>query len=332
MATPDFQQRYFSKLAERFPSNQAMVESLSSRLHLSRDAIYRRLRGASQLTANELAVLAEAFAQPLPDGNYPIPFRYNRSERTIRRPEDYFEQLEVHLAHVRQLETPSLYVANPGIPIFYEMLYPRLHSLKLYVYGNTCWNFAAWQRLPYSHDLIDPNLLARAAEISAVSLQLPGVELWSLGILNTTLDQIEYLHVAGRFTDPGEPIQLLDELEHLVDYLNDMARAGRKFAPGTEPTEASVPFNPVHNELANNDNAILIRSGSGSRLFVTFLTPNFLQTEDAGTCRETQDWFERMAAVSGSLGPGAAKYRQWYFSRLRSQIEATRRRIAANAF
>ena len=327
MSPMDFQTRYFSKLAERFPSNQAMVETLADRLHLSRDAIYRRVRGASQLTANELALLATEFAQPLPDGDYHIPFRYNRSERVIRRPEDYIEQLEAHLAVVRQLDAPRLYVANPGIPIFYEMLFPRLHCLKLYVYGNTCWDFAAWKELPYTHKLVDPQLLARAEEIARVSLQLPGVELWSLGLLHTTLDQIEYLQVAGRFHDEREAFELLDDLDALVAYLNAMARTGFKFPPGEKPGEGSVPFQPVHNELANNDNAILIESGNHFRLFVTFITPNFLETQDGATCRMTRDWFDRMAAVSGSLGPDANKYREWYFNRLRSQIEATRRRL-----
>ena len=332
MSQGDFQTRYFTDLTRRFDTKQAMIAWVADELNLSRDAIYRRVRGDSQLTANELSILAGGFDQPMPDGDHAIPFRYNRSERSIRRPEDYIEQLEVHLATVRQLSAPELFIANPGIPIFYEMLYPRLLSLKLFVYGNTCWDFAGWRELPFSAGLIDPKLLQRAREIAAVSLQLPGYDLWSMGMLNTTLDQIEYLHVAGRFAEDREAIILLDELQAMVDHMKEMARTGRKFLPGKTPTDTDAKFQPVHNELAHNDNAILVQSAQRSTLFVTFITPNFLQTEDEKTCRMIRAWFDRMASVSGSLGPKAGKYREWYFNRLAEQIAQTRRRVLAGGY
>ncbi|MGB3799036.1 MAG: hypothetical protein WA952_04430 [Lewinella sp.] len=332
MTQTDFQHRYFANLSKRFGSKQTMIEAVAEQLHLSRDAIYRRVRGDSQLTANELAELAGTYDQPMPDGQYHIPFRYNRSEVEIRRPEDYVAQLEAHLGQVEALTAPQLYIANPGIPIFYEMLYPRLLALKLYVYGTTCWNFSAWRDLPFSDTLIDPHLLERAYRIGAASLHIPGVELWSLGLLNTTLEQIEFLHVAGRYAEEGEALRLLDEVEEMVDHLNRMARAGRKYVPGGQPDSSSISFRPVHNELANNDNAILIKSAHRSSLFVVFLTPNFLQTEDGPICEMTRQWFEGLAAVSGSLGSEANKYREWFFSRLRSQIEDTRRRVRAETF
>ena len=332
MSQRDFQTRYFTELTRRFDNKQAMIAWVADELHLSRDAIYRRVRGDSQLTANELAILAGGFDQPMPDGDHAIPFRYNQSERSIRRPEDYIEQLEVHLASVRQLSAPELFIANPGIPIFYEMLYPRLLSLKLFVYGNTCWDFAGWRKLPFSDGLIDPQLLRRAQEIAAVSLQLPGIDLWSMGMLNTTLDQIEYLHVAGRFAEEREAVTLLDELQAMVDHMREMARAGRKFMPGETARSTDAKFQPVHNELAHNDNAILVQSAQRSTLFVTFITPNFLQTEDDATCRMIRQWFDRMASVSGSLGPEAGKYRAWYFNRLSDQIAQTRRRVLVGAY
>ncbi|PPK88614.1 hypothetical protein CLV84_1583 [Neolewinella xylanilytica] len=332
MPPSDFQSRYFSNLKKRFSSKQAMIEAVAEELHLSRDAIYRRVRGDSQLTANELATLARSFEQPLPDGQQHIPFKYNRSEGTIRRPEDYFAQLATHFEQVRQLTDPRLYIANPGIPIFYEMLYPRLLTLKLYVYGNTCWDFPGWREMAFSNALIDPQLLDLAFEMGLASLDIPGVELWSLGLLNTTLDQIEYLHVAGRFEDPEGALLLLDDTEHMINHLHGMARVGKKYRPGGQPTENSAPFRPVHNELANNDNAIIVESKHRSTLFVTFITPNFLQTEDAQTCRVTREWFDRMAAVSGSLGPEANKYREWFFNRLRSQVDQVRRRVLAGAY
>ncbi|WP_116106706.1 hypothetical protein [Lewinella sp. IMCC34191] len=329
MSPSDFQRRYFTNLSKRFDSKQAMIEAIAELLHLSRDAIYRRVRGDSQLMANELAELARTFDQPMPDGQYQIPFRYNRSEVDIRSPEDYLNQLEVHLARVEQLQDPYIYIANPGIPIFYEMLYPRLLALKLYVYSITCWNFPGWRELAFSDSLIDSRLLERARDIGVASLHIPGVELWSLGLLSTTLDQIEYLHVAGRYAREGEALRLLDEVGGMVNHLNEMARVGRKYAPGGQPEAMSATFRPVHNELANNDNAILIESAHRSSLFVTFLTPNYLQTEDAQICEMTRQWFDRIAAVSGSLGPDANKYREWFFNRLRTQILDTRRRIEA---
>ena len=148
-----------------------------------------------------------------------------------------------------------------------------------------------------------------------------------MGMLTATLDQIEFMHLTGRFARTEEAPELLAELDKIVNHLEAMARAGRKFLPGENPSESDVSFHPAHNELANNDNALLIESPGRSLLFVTYIMPNYLLTEDEEVCAISRDWFKSVEQLSTSLGAGGGKYRDWYFNRLRGQINDARGRM-----
>lgn len=322
----DHQYHFFEQLQMHFASRQAMVTEVASTLGLSKDAIYRRLRGTTVLSTNELVQLAHHYGVRLSNPDDAHYFAFNHAETVIRSPGDYLAQLTDRLTKIQRLSNLFIYLANPGLPFFHEMVYPRLFAFKLFIYGSTCWNFPGWRDRKFSVDLIDRKVLEQARTIGEYSYTIPGRELWTMGMLRATLDQIEYMHITGRFAAEAEAEALLDELESLVQHLESMARHGRKFLPGSSSTDGPEFF-PAHNEVANNDNVILIDSDQISSLFVTFITPNFLQTEEPIFCDLTREWFQGIDSMSSSLGAEAGKYRTWYFNRFYAQLRSTRQRL-----
>lgn len=324
----DHQTSFLHRILDRYASRQEMVVAVAGILGLSKDAIYRRLRGTTVLSANEMVSLAEHFRigpAATPDGQVAV--HYNLMETVIRSPGDYLDQLMIQLEIILGIPDFCFYLANPGIPIFHEMMSRKLFAFKLYIYGSTCWDFPGWKNLKYSRDLIDERVLDQARLIAKHTHRAPGHELWTMGMLNATLDQIEFMHMTGRFARTEEAAELLEELDQIVNHLEAMARAGRKFLPTEDPADSDIAFYPAHNELANNDNVLLVDSPSRSMLFVTFIMPNYLLTEAEEVCSVSRDWFKSVEQRSTSLGAEGGKYRDWYFNRLRGQVNDARGRM-----
>ncbi|OAV46286.1 hypothetical protein [Lewinella sp. 4G2] len=317
---------YFERLLALHPSKFEMAKRLTSILSISSDAVYRRIRGDTALTTDELFELQRHFHVNLTDSASAGMFEFNFAEREIKSPGDYVDQLEARMAMVKELTGLRLLIANPGLPFFHEMIWPRLFAFKLYIYGSTVWNFSGWQDLKFKPEVIDQKVLDRAFAIGEYSYTVPGIELWTLGILHATLDQIEFMHLAGKFADDEQADLLLRELSSLVDHLAEMSSTGRKFVPGADPEQGAL-FSPAHNELANNDNVVVIESDQATTLFATFITPNFLQTVNPTVVGLTQKWFHGIDALSTPLGATAGRQRGWYFKRLRKQLKDVRNRI-----
>jgi len=323
----DHQENFLYNLTGQFSSRQAMVEAVANLLNLSKDAVYRRLRGATVLSTNEFHDICIAYDLRPFQRQSDVSFTYNRTNRDIRSPADYLLQLTEHLDVIQRMNVKELYIANPGLPFFHEMLHPRLFAFKLYVYGSTCWDFPGWRDLKFSLDLIDDKVLQQARSIGRFAYRIPGKELWTMGMLHATIDQIEFMEMSGRFANPDEANLLLNDLRATIDHLEYMARHGRKFLPGEDPDRSTIPFEPAHNELANNDNLVVVSSPASSLVFVAFITPNFLVTDDEAVHQLAADWLENVIEQSTSLGAGAGKYRSWYFRRLQDQITAARDRL-----
>ncbi len=187
----DHQYHFFEQLQMRFASRQAMVGEVATTLGLSKDAIYRRLRGTTVLSTNELVQLSHHYGVRLSNPGDAHYFAFNHAETVIRSPGDYLAQLTDRLTKIQRLSNLFIYLANPGLPFFHEMVYPRLFAFKLFIYGSTCWNFPGWRDRKFSVDLIDRKVLEQARAIGEYSYTVPGRELWTMGMLRATLDQIE---------------------------------------------------------------------------------------------------------------------------------------------
>ncbi|NJC25568.1 hypothetical protein [Neolewinella antarctica] len=334
----EFQRRYFEKLLDQHTSKLEMVQQITQVLNLSKDAVYRRLRGATSLTADEMFRLQQHYRFNDTPGDHTLgsnaaragTFQFSFGERQIKSPDDYIEQLEGRLRQVRELAGLRLLIASPGIPFFHEMIFPRLFAFKLFIYGSTCWDIPGWRDLRFRPEIIDHQVLDKVYEVGRFSYTVPGRELWTMGILNATLDQIEFMLMSGRLADDQQAFLLLDDVDDLVNHLEAMAKTGRKFLPG-EDSSTGARFLPAQNELANNDNVILIDSQHTSTFFATYIMPNFLQSSDSVICDMARDWFNNIDELSTPLGASAGRQRHWYFNRLRQQVANTRERLSSQS-
>ncbi len=325
-----FQHVFLERLAKRFSSRSEMVRQVSGVLHVGRDAVYRRMRGDTALTADEMMLLSETFQlkleAPTESGEVPK-LRYPHTRDPIHTEFDHFSNMERQLAELKRLPGASIDLASPELPMYYEMSTPLLCKFKTFTHGITLWDIDKWKDAEFTPDLISDRIYTSANRMIQDHYRFPTREIWSVGLLDVTLRQINYMVQVGRLRRREYIEQLFDELLQIVDHLERMTRSGKRFPMGEEPREDSPAFRVYHNELSNTNNIVLVKTKMATFVFTSLIYPSYIVATDNRLCAEVKQWFDNLVAYGTSLHADAGKCAGQYFLHLRTQIEQHRNRV-----
>lgn len=324
-----FQTTFFEELEERFDKRGQMVIELSEALNVGRDAIYRRLRGDTILSADELILLARKYQIDLNFDEGKQDLYYSNIAYETEQEADYFRELANDAGRLMHIEGVSIDYATPELPIYYDLLAPTLLAFKVYIYGLTSWNFSKWKGKSFQPSLVSPEVAEIAKQLLGGLFQLPVRELWSVGIFDITLRQIEHAVETGRLEDTKLVDQLFAEIDSTVGHMEAMATVGKRFLPGEEKKEGLPDFRVYHNELTNTNNVIIVKAGEKSSVFSTFVNPNYVVSTDKRIQQQMEDWFDNLVESSNRLNSDSGKYREKYFKQLRRTIKTTKQRVSA---
>ena len=137
MKEKNLQDFLFESILSKFPRRSAAVEAISDMFGLGKDAIYRRLRGDTLLTPDEVGQLALAFNISLDafvfENNNTVFFRYSPFTRQVKEFSDYLGQIHSDLELISKLPNPKILYVSAEIPIFHYCLIPEIIAFKLYV-------------------------------------------------------------------------------------------------------------------------------------------------------------------------------------------------------
>ncbi|MEL6926753.1 MAG: hypothetical protein AAFO94_22120, partial [Bacteroidota bacterium] len=241
--------------------------------------------------------------------------------------EDYLQGVRANFDHVLPLPQVKLYYASAEIPIFHYCFFPELIAFKLFTWGKTVWDLDSLRNRPFSFDLLPFPLVQLTEEILQSYKRLNSVELWSLNIVDNTLNQIEYSVTSGDFANENDALVLCDKLIALADHQQRMAESGSKFLLDGSPDAAGSSFDLFHNEMVHTNNTLYIKSETVRAVFSTFSNPNFINSIDSRMCDYVDAWFQRIVSKSNPISAHSEKSRNWFFNGLRRKIKLTRSRI-----
>lgn len=331
MATNDLQTYLFEEIqAHHFESRPDMLEALMQLFNVRKDAVYRRLRCETMLTPDEMTLLAKTYNISLDSYVFgktdALFFTFNPFIRKVKGIEDFLEGIHQDVAQLNRLPDVHIYNAWAEIPFFFYMFFPKLFSFKMYVYGRTIWQIDYLQNRPFDFDILATPVIQKAKEILTLYRNIPTTELWSLNIMDNTLNQIEYHANSSGFKNAKDALVLCQEMTELANHMEAMAVHAKKFALGVKPEGSSGgAFTMYHNEMIYTNNTIFVSSSVGRAIYTTYGNPNFLKTTDERMCDYTAEWFD--SVVSKSLDMQNERGRQYFFDRLRKRIDYVRIRI-----
>lgn len=331
MLQPTLQERFFQLILDKYPRRQDAVDELCMLLNLVKDPVYRRLRGDTALSPEELALLARHYRISLDalliEQSDNVVFDFNAFSRRINSFSDYMAAMNEDFERIHRMPGAHLYYASAELPVFTYSLFPELIAFKLYLWGRTTWNLEWLRERQFSFDLITQPVVRESQAMLKHYLTLASTELWTAQIMDNTLAQVEYHVYAGGFRDPREALILMDRLQEWTAHMKAVTTAGKKFNVDEKPEHGRGEFKLFYNEMVYANIAGLITSEVGRMSYTAYCTPNFLKSTDDRLCDYTQNWFESIIGKSTSLTEGADKNRDWFFRELSQKVERRKNRI-----
>ncbi len=325
----NFQRLFLDALQERYETRNTLVEELSELLKLGKDGIYRRLRGDTMLSMEELFFLSKHYEISLDELNYggepKINFTYPLNNNGLNPPKKFLERLLDQLKNLRTYQNPKIWCAANDIPIYYYALVPEIFFFKFFA-----WNYSM-ETPPYAQPKFLPleissDFLKLCQEIISEYSFLPSEELWTTTIFDATLQQIYFHAVNQHFQDAEEAIILCEKMYLLVEHFRRMAAKSAKIRHlGGIPYE--TPFHLFYNETLSPNHHYLMESDNGKIMLNSYCYPNFLLTKEGRICEYTLQWFQKIRGKSTYLSGNSEEMRTSYFEGINEKIKGTLEKI-----
>ena len=137
----DIQETIFQIIKQKIAGEDALGNALSDVLHISPDAVYRRYRGETALTINEVKKLCSfyniSFDALCEMGEGKVMFSYPPLNTYDFSLESYLEGILNAFKRLKSLDSPEMILSINNLSLFQLMNFPQLVRFKLYFWAKT---------------------------------------------------------------------------------------------------------------------------------------------------------------------------------------------------
>jgi len=330
--TYNLQYRIIDKIIAKYPKKSEAIEAIAECLQISKDGVYRRLRGDTYLTPDELCALSVRYGisidNMLREDFLNVLFKFNAFSNRVTDFESYLKPIIEDLYNLKNAPNLVVYYATSEIPIFYYCLFPELISFKLYTWAHSIWELNYIKNNQFEFSLISNEVIEQTQNIARMYAMIPSIEIWNVNIADNTLAQIEYHFNSGGFKKNEDALQLCDILFKWTEHCKKAAETGAKFFVNRHQVHIEgAEYTLYHNEMVHTNNTIFVDSPNIRIVFNTFANPNFMRSMDEHICNYTAEWFEKLLQKSNPISLHAEKSRDWFFKKVQHKIDLVKKRI-----
>ncbi len=324
---PEQQKRFLEKIKYLLPSNISFVDALEEILQISPDSIYRRIRGETSLTFDELLKLCNhfklSFDSLIESDSSAVTFYYSSITPDVESFKDYLRSILEDLLLLNKSGNGNVIYIADDIPIFHLFVYPELASFKMYYWMRSVLNVPEYQNQKYSLENCDSEILEIGEKILDAYAYIPSKEIWTEFTVNSLRKQIEYYSEAGFFEKSSDAVLICDQASELIRHISDMADKSTKL-PGSK----NKNFTLYYSEIEIGNNCILVTVNQMKKVYLSYNTFNKMATGNENFCDETNSWINYLIAKSNLISGVSEKQRLQFVNKILEKLESTRKKVA----
>ncbi len=323
------QKSFLEKIRYLLPSNMSYVDALAEVLQLSTDSIYRRIRGETSMTIDELATVCRhfrlSFDSLIDCDSGAVTFNHSRVAPDITSfKNDYLRSILEELILLSKADNTNIIYIADDIPIFHLFAFPELASFKMYYWMKSVLNVPEYQNQKYSFENSDSEIVEIGKKMMEVYASVPSIEIWTEFTVNSLRKQIEYYSEAGFFENSSDAMLICDQASELIRYISSLADRSTKQSGGS-----SKNFTMYYSEIEIGNNCIFVNVNNMSRVYLTYNTFNKISTANQKFCDETRTWINYLISKSNLISGVSEKQRLQFVNKMLEQFEDTRKKIKA---
>ena len=315
------QTRLMQRLKDAIPNNISLVDELADLLEVSNDSAYRRIRGETALSIEEIALICtkfkisfDAFINSNEAGN--VSFKCNPMSSQKDGFKDYFNSIKTDFEAVSKFENKEIIYAAEDIPVFHHFTFPELTAFKIFYWNKSIINAKEFEDKKYDSSLIDEELKEIGCSILEAYSKVPSIEIWSDDTANSTIKQIEFYWESGIFKSKADALLICSQVSEMVERIKKQAELNCKLDKNGNPTNIENSYSLYHSDVMIGNNCVLLSVGEMKATYISYHTFNTLLTSHHNFCEETDQWLKNLIKKSNLISGVAEKQRYRYFKKI----------------
>lgn len=323
----NLQATFFQYLGSLLPQKQSLAVEIADILGISVDAAYRRLRGETGISLEELVVISKQFSisldtvLALQTGS--VSFQVTDFDETPRDFKIYLQQMLDLILQANLFDNKQMYYLCKDLTFFHFYLYPELAAFKTFFWNKTIYNLPEYRTEQFSlKEYPFKECYQLGQRIIAEYNKIPSVEMWHEESLNSTLSQIEYYYHSGYFKTDDEMNQVLDALLNCLNHIQHQLELGYKFSLGTVGEGEGTTLHVHMNEIVIGNNIIQLELNGNRQVFINYSVLGYLHTRDERINNKIMNDFQILLNRSYQISNVGERQRNYFFNRLKKRVKS----------
>ncbi len=313
----------------------SLVSELSDLLDVSTDSAYRRIRGETSLSFDEISRICHRYRISFDtfnnsDSSTTVNFHYQPFERTSESFFRYFEKLSQDIQFVKSLEEEQkqVFYAGQGIPIFYYLKFPHLSAFKMFYWMKSIVNLEEYQHARYQSELVTKELTDLGFSIFKDYLDIPSIEIWTDTTTFGTIRQIEFYWNSGVLSDKEVALKICEDTRALFEYVREMCEYSEKWDDYTHTQHKGSSGKLYFSEIEFEHNCILVDLVRMHRVYLGYMNFGSIITENEEYYSDMKNWIDNIIRKSNLISGTSETIRYQFFKRALDRLEVLENKIS----
>lgn len=310
------QTAFLTRLEEIIPTHSTLVGELADLLEISNDSAYRRIRGETKLSIDEVLILCRhfnlSFDTFINQQQAAIQFLYRPLEKTSEAFYQHLIDLQKNLELIKASKSRHIIYACEDIPLFHNLSSEGISAFKIFYWLKSILNLPEYADKKFEMDSIDSRLIQEGYKLFRLYSEIPSTEIWTDTTVESTVKQIHYYWSSGIFKSDEDALFVCRALKDTMLGIQKMAETKTKVA-GNFEFEANYEL--FFSDLEITNNSVLVKMGDISTVFLGHLTFQTMATANRRYCDETEFWLNNLKSKSTLISGVGEKSRNRFFKK-----------------
>ena len=328
MSKNKLQQEFLLKIKETMPENVSFIDEIAETLEISNDSAYRRLRGETALTINEVSKLCTTYNisfDMFTQNNENISFTYS----TLHNANEFVQYLQAILSDMKQIEKSDnnkIIYAAVDIPIFHHFNFPELSAFKMYYWMKAVVGVEEFNNKKFSTEIINEDIANIGKEIYKTYTNIPSIEIWTTETINSLIKQIEFFWESGNFLTNKDALVICKQAKQEIVLLEKQAEVSNKLMDDISCEKSK--FTLYYSDIEIGNNCIYTQRADLKSVYLSVHTFNKLLTVNQKFVIQTEAWLDNLISKSILISGVAEKNRYQFFKKANDKIDKLIKRIS----
>lgn len=316
-------QREFINLCRQRSLAPNFATELAELLHCGFDAAYRRIRGTTTLTLDEIVTLSKhyhvSFDAAMSFQSRLVPFQFNAMFKDKFHIIEYLTDIATSLKNLSESKSGQIAMTAMDLPYFRQFGFKSLSRFKLFFWQRSVLNLESHRHKKFNADEIVEDYEDITDHINFYYHGVPSYEIWAPETLDSTIKQIQYYVDSGLFASQNDFEKICEDLEALLNKVEREAETGKKSVLN-EHGMLQSSFEMYQSDIFISNNCIQASIKDIVYTYITFNSFNHLMTYSKEFSDECRNWIEQMRSKSILLSEVSEKLRYQFFLGQRNKI------------